>query len=189
VDLYVRPAAGPDEILLQSPRTWPGPPVDDADLTELLAHELTHCLMFQRSAGPEDWTRRKIPLWFREGMASWTAKQGYRRPTLEDLARELARRPPKEVFTDGEALSKTQERFVYGMAHHAFSFLMKRYGEETVDKILTGMHGGLLFTVAFARAVGIEEDVFADEFERFVRWGGHRRAPFPKVQPPTLESR
>jgi hypothetical protein len=164
-----------DEILLQSPRSWAGPPPTDADLAELLTHELTHCLMFQRSAGPDDWTERKIPIWFREGMASWTANQGYRRPSLADLARELSQRPPLEVFTDGEALSRTQERFVYGMAHHAFSFLVRRYGEPGVARILSAMREGRIFREAFAAAIGIEEDAFAAEFERFLRWGGHKR--------------
>ena len=166
-----------DEILLQSPRTWPGPPITEADLAELLTHELTHCLMFQRSAGPDEWTERKIPIWFREGMASWTANQGYRRPSLADLARELYARPPRQVFTEGESLSKTEERFVYGMAHHAFAFLVRRYGESGVQRILAAMREGRTFDEAFGVAIGIEEAAFAAEFERFLRWGGHKRGP------------
>lgn len=162
------------EILLQAPKTWPGAPPSDADLAELLTHELTHSLMFQRSAPADEWTHRKIPLWFREGMASWTANQGYRRPTLQDLAAELAWRPPLQVFTEGESLSKTQERFVYGVAHHAFAFLVRRYGEEGVGRVLSAMREGRPFESAFFVAIGLEERAFAEEFERFVRWGGHK---------------
>jgi hypothetical protein len=178
------------EILLQSPRTWPGPPPTHSDLVELLTHELTHCLMFQRSSGPDEWTKKNIPIWFREGMASWTANQGYRRPSLHELATELSRRPPLQVFTEGEALSKTQERFVYGMAHHAFSFLVRRYGEAGVDRILTSMREGRSFASAFYVAIGLEETAFAAEFERYLRWGGYKKgrlrraAPVPAAERP-----
>ena len=58
-------------------------------VAELLTHELTHCLMYQRSATADSWPYKGIPLWFREGMASVTAHQGYRRPHDEDIARYL----------------------------------------------------------------------------------------------------
>src|SRR6185295_2154512 len=51
-----------------------------ADVDELMLHELTHCVMYQRSASAADWSRKRIPLWFREGMASVTASQSYRWP-------------------------------------------------------------------------------------------------------------
>lgn len=171
------------EILLQSPRTWPGPPVSDNDLKELLVHELTHCLMFQRSAAPYDWPKRRIPLWFREGMASWTAGQAYRRPSLDDLAALLEQHEPLAAFTDAESLSQTHERFVYGVAHHAFTFLVKRYGEAAVHRTLDAMEGGRGFKEAFRSAVGVSEGAFTAEFERFVRWGGHRRAPASAAPP------
>ena len=44
-----------------------------AALNELLTHELTHCVMYQRAGTDLNWSLKGIPLWFREGMASVTA--------------------------------------------------------------------------------------------------------------------
>jgi hypothetical protein len=76
-------------------------------------------------------------------------------------------------------MSRTQERFVYGMAHHAFAFLVKRYGADGIERILQAMHQGLVFSAAFERAIGLAEETFASEFERFVRWGGFKRTVRP----------
>jgi len=81
---WLRAWAFADRIFLQSPRSWndPSPATVAAELRELLAHELTHALMYQLLGGaPEP------PLWFREGMASVTAGQGHRRPTSDELSR------------------------------------------------------------------------------------------------------
>src|SRR3954465_15465508 len=71
---WLRAWAFGDRIFLQSPRSWndPSPAAVSAELRELLAHELTHSLMYQLLGGaPEP------PLWFREGMASVTAGEGH----------------------------------------------------------------------------------------------------------------
>jgi len=71
-------------VLVQSPRSWEGAAEADeatlaAALAELLAHELTHALMYQRLARGDGAPVEEPPLWFREGMASLTAGQGARR--------------------------------------------------------------------------------------------------------------
>lgn len=171
---WLRAWAKYDSIDLQSPRTWGALGGGKAALVELLTHELTHCLMYQRSATAEDWPRKGIPLWFREGMASVTAEQGYRRPTEEDLWRYLDANPGKDPVGEGNRLYQAEADVVYGAAHRAFAFLVERYGDESVLQLMDAMRRGLRFPAAFEEVVGMEAEAFTREFGRYVRWEGWR---------------
>lgn len=177
---WLRAWARYDDILLQAPSTWAP---DREALAQLLTHELTHCLMFQHSAGPDDWTERRIPLWFREGMAIWTAGQRAAYPTLEDTAAWLQEHRDLDVFGDAEALSQTYARPVYGVAAHAFDFLVSRYGVATVKATLADMKGGHRFAEAFAATVGLSERQFQDDFRTYVRLKGFRGWARPVGRP------
>ena len=82
---------------------------------------------------------------------------------------------------------QSQSDIVYGAAHHAFTFLVNRYGEEAVRNTLAAMAAGQVFPEAFAQAVGIPPKAFVLDFEHYVRWrafrGGRARRPLP-AQPP-----
>jgi len=186
---WLRAWARYDTIDLQSPRTWNrffGP--SDGDLEELLAHELTHCVMYQQAGSTWSWPWLEIPLWFREGMASVTAGQGYRRVRPEMLhafwARPLegsgggasgdgrgARQPPAgDPLADPEPLYQAQSDLVYGAAHLAFQFLLDRYGADRVRQVLAEMGEGHVFPAAFRHAIGISAAEFEAEFRRYVAW-------------------
>jgi hypothetical protein len=173
---WLRAWARYDEIFVQAPSTWSLGGANPADVDELMLHELTHCLMYQRSAGGEDWMRKRIPLWFREGMASVTANQGYRWGALEDLARFYDEAPAKDPVAEPEALYQGQNEVVYGAAHHAFAFLIQRYGQEAVERVMEGMARGTTFPDAFQQAIGIPARVFVQDFKRYVRLRGFRPA-------------
>jgi hypothetical protein len=168
---WLRAWARYDDVMLQAPSTWA--PSQKA-LEELLTHELTHCLMFQHSADATSWNGRRIPLWFREGMAIWTARQGDRYPTLEDTSAWRAQHPELDPFRDGDALSQYFSGPVYGLAHHAFSFLVKRYGVEAVKAIMAEMQVGQRFPDAFRTAVGLDAKRFQQDFETYLRLKGFR---------------
>jgi hypothetical protein len=168
---WLRAWARYDDVLLQSPSTWTS---SDADLAELLTHELTHCLMYQRSGKPGDWAHKGIPLWFREGMATWTAEQGYRWMPLEELARVYDEGPQSDPIARSEELYQDRSPAVYAAAHYAFSFLVRRYGPERVNALLDAMGGGALFGEAFKKTIGISEGAFVAEFRRYVMWRGFR---------------
>lgn len=176
---WLRAWARYDEIYVQSPGTWGLGGANPADVDELMLHELTHCVMYQRSAGGADWSRKGIPLWFREGMASVTASQGFRWRSLEDLARFYTERPGQDPVTDPDSLYRGQNGVVYGAAHHAFEFLVRRYGEESVQRTMEGMARGTAFPEAFQAATGISAAAFVEDFKRFVRLRGFRPAPAP----------
>jgi hypothetical protein len=168
---WLRAWAQYDDVLMQAPSTWSS---DDRDVVELLAHELTHCLMYQRSGTREDWVKKGIPLWFREGMATWTAEQGYRWMSLEDLARFYEERPPHDPIVDAETLYQHYSAPVYAAAYYAFTFLLNRYGTAAIERLMQVMADGETFDAAFQRAIGLAPPKFVAEFRRFVTWRGFR---------------
>ena len=174
-----------DEVFVQAPSTWGLARATQAQLDELLLHELTHCLMYQLAADRLGWSRKRIPLWFREGMASSTAQQAYRWVSLEEFARYLDGHPGEDPVTKPEALYQEDSNLVYGVAHHAFTFLVQRYGDERVRGVLREMKGGKDFPEAFEAAIGLPVEDFARDFTHYVRWRGFRGGrPRPPPSPP-----
>lgn len=181
---WLRAWARYDEIFLQSPRTWSVFGAAQSEIDELMIHELTHTVMYQQAADRTHWARKGIPLWFREGMASWTAHQAYRWPTLEDLARFYERNPDADPIGDPEPLYQRESAIVYGAAHHAFNFLVKRYGKDQVRAVLAQMRGGDTFAEAFPAAVGLSQAAFVNDFKRYVRLRGFRGGRVRGMRPP-----
>lgn len=161
-------------VFVQSPRSWSLTGASQAQMNELLLHELTHCVMYQAAAGAEEWQHKGIPIWFREGMASVTADQGYRRGTLADLEKHLLASDRHDPVADAESLYRFNSEIVYTAAHHAFGFLLERYGDGAVRRVLAVMHGGLRFDAAFEQGLGLSRRGFEQEFRQFVRLQGFR---------------
>jgi hypothetical protein len=169
---WLRAWARYEEVLLQSPRTWSA---SGGAVDELLLHELTHCVMYQLASTRGTWTRKEIPLWFREGMAAVTAQQGYRWPSLDELERFYRTHWGEDPLSRPESLYRTESNWVYSVAYYAFLFLDTRYGDAAIRNTLRAMKAGSAFGVAFTAAVGITPEAFEAEFRRYVRWGGYRR--------------
>jgi hypothetical protein len=183
-------------IDLQSPRTWSFFGASERKLDELVTHELTHCTMYQLAGDELSWMYKEIPRWFSEGVASFTAGQGYRYGGVEDLfefyqeklpgsgdgvpARTRAAMTvavqPGDPIVDPDPIYQDQSQIVYGAAHHAAEFLVRRYGEARVHEIIRLMGTGLRFPAAFRQAIGITDAEFAADFRRYVVWQGWRRA-------------
>jgi hypothetical protein len=160
-----------DDLIVQSPGSWAG---TDRDVDELIVHELTHCLLFQRSGTSKNWDSKQIPLWFREGMATVTADQGLRFPSLEDLADWLQRNSELDVFDDAERLSKEAYGQIYGTSFHAMRFLLKRVGDKTIVEMMAAMQQGDDFEGAFTRASGTTPKRFEADFLNYLRLRGFR---------------
>lgn len=171
---WLRAWARYDEVDVQAPGSWRPVPATQHDVDELLLHELTHTVMFQLAADNGRWRQKKIPAWFREGMASYTAEQAYKWPTLEQLARAMQDNPGWEPLSRPEDLYAEQMTVAYGAAHHAFVFLVNRYGEDTVRALLQEMRQGPDFPVAFTAAVGLPPELFLRDFSRYVRLRGFK---------------
>ncbi len=166
-------------IELQSPRSWGPRDGGRARLRELVTHELAHCAMYQRAGDDTTWMYREIPRWFTEGLASVTAEQGPRVGGVDRLVEDLAPPAPGAARPDpldgGPAPYAMRSDAMYRAAHHAFAFLLARYGEPRVRAILDGMAHGRHFPAAFRAAIGIGDAEFAAEFRRYVVWQGWRR--------------
>jgi hypothetical protein len=188
---WLRAWARYDTIEIQSPGSWGFFGPSRRKVEELLAHELTHCAMYQQAGDELTWMYKEIPRWFSEGLATVTAGQGYRFPGTEDLWRFYGRRLPGSGFgeprssspaplygdpiVDSDPIYQDQSEIVYGAAHLAMEFLLRRYGEERVREILRLMGAGQRFPAAFKAAIGIGDAEFAADFRRYVVWEGWRR--------------
>ena len=181
---------------LQSPRTWGFRGAPDRKVEELLTHELTHCAIYQLSGNDLTWMFKEIPRWFSEGLATYTAGQGYRFPGVEELWQFYQRTSPGAGFgepsgggrgprapapmygdpiVDSDPIYQDQSDIVYGAAYHAAEFLITRYGEERVHAVLANMAEGMRFPAAFREAIGITDAEFASDFRRYVVWQGWRK--------------
>jgi hypothetical protein len=169
---WLRAWARYDVVDVQAPHTWRPLRGTQRDLDELLLHELTHSLMYQVAADEGGWRQKKIPAWFREGMASFTAEQSYRWPTLEQLARTLEENPTWDPLLRPEPLQRDHMPVAYGAAHHAFTFLVNRYGEDKVRALLQEMSRGPDFPAAFTLVVGLPPETFLRDFTRYIRLRG-----------------
>ncbi|MBN1204366.1 MAG: hypothetical protein JXB05_05535 [Myxococcaceae bacterium] len=181
---WLRAWARYDVVDVQAPDSWRPVSATQRDLDELLLHELTHTVMYQMAADQGGWRQKKIPAWFREGMASFTAEQSYRWPTLEQLARTLEENPTWEPLLRPESLMRDQMPVAYGAAHHAFTFLVNRYGEDTVRALLREMNRGPDFPVAFMATVGLPPENFLRDFARYVRLRGFKGGRLLRPQAP-----
>jgi len=170
---WLRAWTFPDQVLLESPRSWnaqPGP-ARDQDVRELLVHELTHALMYQLmepAHGPV-WSVEEPPRWFREGMASVTAGQEHLRLSREELARWSAAHPDQDLLHPSAELYRTEGATVYAAAHRAFEALLSSSGEASVRDLLHRVSEGAPFAEAFLGATGIpladfEHDVVGRRF-------------------------
>lgn len=184
---WLRAWAKFDRIDLQSPDTFGHRDYRPA-LRELLSHELTHIFMYQRIGTAKTWSKIWVPFWFREGMASWTSRQGYRRGTHRSLGLRLQQHAPAtDPLLDGQKLTKSDQPLAYGAAHWAFDRLIVEVNKEGVLQILQDLRIGTqcslqnstassqagdqdcsqigsTFGASFARHVGMTEVEFARQF-------------------------
>lgn len=143
---WLRAWARFDSIALQSVRTWSTGEITDAELRTLLVHELTHCAMFQ-AIGVDAAAGRKVPIWFREGMAAVVAEERY---AQADEAAPAAGRPS---YRDDAPR-------VYAHAQRMFRALVERTGDDSIRALLAQLRTGAPFSEAFRSAIGVDVEDF-----------------------------
>jgi hypothetical protein len=136
---------------LQSPSTWSRGHASDDALTQILAHELTHCVLFQ--AVGRDGRAREIPMWFQEGMASVAAGERHTEARAE-------------AVSSPAALLHTNPKLVYGTADRAFRDLVLRFGDSRVRLLLARLGEGHTFPAAFRDALGVTLAEFEGDLSR-----------------------
>lgn len=175
---WLRAWAFADQVLLQSPQSWSAEadPALEQELHELLAHELTHSLMYQlmQPRDENSWPDvEEPPLWFREGMASFTAGQGHRRLSSDELTRWLSAHRGADLLHPSAELYRTEKEAVYGAAHRAFDLLVTTSGEQSVRDLLRAAREGARFADAFKAAT---RQSLADFEQEAVRSGFNQKA-------------
>jgi hypothetical protein len=136
---WMRAWARSGSVDLQSPRTWSRGYASDSATGQILAHELTHCVLFQATGrAGRTW---EIPIWFEEGMASVAAGEHH------SVARA-------DAVSSPSALLRSDPRLVYGTADRAFRELVLRFGERRVRLLLERLGEGRDFPAAFLEATG-----------------------------------
>lgn len=152
---WLRAWARVDSVEMQSPRTWSKGFATDAELTELVAHELTHCVMFVALGGDSS-IARSVPVWFREGMA--TSNAGLRLAEVIRAAAGQARLASDAANYDGDPVT------MYVTADKAFRRLTATYGEGRIRLLLSRMRSGKSFAEAFQEVMGISVATFERDF-------------------------
>jgi hypothetical protein len=137
---WMRAWARASAVDLQSPRTWTRGRASDGDLTRMLAHEFTHCVLFHATG--RDGRAREIPVWFVEGMASTAAREHHHRVL-------------PEAISSPQASLRADPRAVYGTADRAFRELVARFGEDRVRDLVTRLGEGHAFGASFRDALGV----------------------------------
>lgn len=150
---WLRAWARRDGVELQSPRTWSAGRLSDAELAQLLAHELTHCAMYQYLGAGS--AARTVPIWFREGLATVAAGERF---------------GPAGRGEDGLAVVTASYRTdavrAYATADSAFRWLLARHGEAGIRAVLAHLRAGEPFPAAFQSATGASLQAFEEEYAR-----------------------
>ncbi|HET8723405.1 MAG TPA: hypothetical protein VFM53_04310 [Anaeromyxobacteraceae bacterium] len=162
---WMRAWARTRAVDLQSPRSWSRGRATDAALAQILAHELTHCVLFEATG--REGRARTVPAWFVEGMASVAAGERH------GIARA-------EGLTDPLALQRADPDAFYGTADRAFRELVGRFGEPGVRRVVSRLGEGHAFPVAFESELGVSPAAFeADLVRRLTAIAGVTTAPAP----------
>jgi hypothetical protein len=163
---WLRAWARRESLDLQSPRTWDARGTTDDAMAQLLAHELTHCVMYQSMDSEGATADRGIPRWFAEGMASVTAGQRHEDASSRSSGRYTVEAPAGNRPSTTESTYRSRAEAVYATAHRAFRFLIDRHGEESIRRLLAIMRDGERFPQAFEKAIGLGVRDFEDAFHR-----------------------
>ena len=113
-----------------------------------------------------------------------TANEFSQWPPPLKLAQWLDFHPEANLLRDTDTLLRTEGAIAYGGALHGFNFLVRRYGDAAVLRVLARMHTGQRFSEAFQTALGVTPEAFANDFDRYLRWRGFVPAPRVAVTAP-----
>jgi hypothetical protein len=112
-------------IRLQEIRRYP---VDDA--VEVLAHEVTHMILFDAAGG-------RLPRWFSEGVATWEGRRRGLRDLMVTTASLLMVDPPPLAELDAELdASPARARRAYATSFAFVSWSVRRHGVDLVPRLV-----------------------------------------------------
>ena len=151
-----------------------------------MLHELTHCLLFQRTGTRDTWKdRAESPCGSAKAWPSPPPTRHTCTPAWKTARSGCSGSPPSIRFADGEALSANKSSEVYGVALHAFSFLQSRYGAARLEQLMEAMRQGDDFEGAFEQEARDQVKVFQRDFENYLKLRAFRgsRRSVPLLRP------
>ena len=163
---WLRAWATYDTIDIQTPGTWGGGRLEER-IKKVLTHELTHTIMYQAIGTKDTWASIYIPIWFREGMASTTARQGNWRFSRNELnQRFLSNAPSINLFSNPKTLLQTEARLIYSASHWLFTDLIARYGEDSVRNLLKEIRNRKDFRQAWNAIFKLSEEHYLSLWQK-----------------------
>jgi hypothetical protein len=156
---YLKAWATDRDLALVSPRKL-GPRTES--FRQLLVHELTHVVHYQTAAIPAKFTKWKDPLWFREGLAIWTAEQASWYPDDAQVRRFLDQHRDFDPLGVPERYLEAQQPMVYATAYSMVAALIREQGEDAIRRFLATLATASSFDAAFETAFGRSPVAFRD---------------------------
>ena len=154
-------------IYLQSPRSWPV--AFRRNVKDLMAHEITHVIHYQTAGMAAGRSGRSDPFWFREGLASCTAEQGYRRYGKRQLWKKIGEDRSFDPMAPSPSDIRDRQKLAYSAAHHLVAYLIDRFGDQPIRDLLASLSRGGSFTAAFEESYPITLSELPVEWESWLR--------------------
>jgi hypothetical protein len=142
-------------IILRSPKQLTRP----EDFTPLLVHEMTH--LYLSAALP----RREHPLWLEEGMAMYAAgESSLERGTIMAEGVLQKRLIPFAELEHGLPADPARVSLAYAQSYYMVAFLIRRYGAESLPRVVESLARGRDLTQALLDTTGKGLNALSKEF-------------------------
>ena len=117
-----------------------------------MAHEITHVIHYQTAGMAAGRSGKNDPFWFREGLASCTADQGYRRYGKRRLREKIAKDRSFDPMAPSPRDIRDRQKLAYSAAHHLVAYLLEGFGDEAIRALLSHLARGDAFSAAFEKS-------------------------------------
>jgi len=145
-------------------------------LNAVIPHELSHLYLYQAAHNPT----APIPVWLNEGIAQYNefidSGTDY---MVKDAAKEGKLIPLTSLAAGFGQHDEPRIRLSYAEALSAVKYLVKKYGEDGLARLLAAYKAGLPTDEAFQQALGISMGQFEEE------WAEAMGAPAGSMVTPT----
>ena len=164
--VYLKAWATDRDLALVSPRTL-GQRTES--FRQLLVHELTHVVHYQTAAIPAKVTKWKDPLWFREGLAIWTANQASWYPDDAQVKHFLDQYRDFDPLDVTDRYLEERQPLVYATAYSMVAALIGAHGEDAIRRFLAQLARSPSFDAAFQSTFGRSPAAFRDAWRAGLR--------------------
>ncbi len=151
-------------------------PGDLAELNRSIPHEVSHQVIYQTTRNPYN----VPPKWLDEGLAvlNQQAVDGFLQSAFE-TARDNRTLYPLRVLNGSFPADRQKSFLAYGQSVQVVRYIMKKYGEGAIGRILEAFKGGVSYDEAVQAGLGIGLDALDREWKLSIGY------PVPNLATPT----